>query len=725
MESFKYDNKPKTTSVHSNDSLKEKKAQKRSKKSSSLTRQRQQDASLEKSYYSCDEYRSTDTPSPPPYPSPPEGSIKDILKTGDYYSFEKVNNYEPLAKDNSDHETMTELQNIEKSLYELSQRQYDTVNVRTSYLSVDSGRISETYETSNSSVTSSSTNHSNRLNSNASNCSGDSGTQLSIGSSDYSNRENVLQPLQEKDSPDYDKKLQYQQDQIDIPTAMNCSLPECLQENPRIYCCKSNTSGNEGLIYEQIYNRSQNQPERRDSASTRNGSPQRSDPETPPPLPPRYATIRKSYTLPINMAGSIENRTKDNGNILKETDGSRQGSLSKRSSITHHSMVVPENVIRPRPSSLSVDKRQFLRSVSQENPANRKLNMSTFASQKPEKEINCVPVPFSMPTTPNEAYSSIGKVDCPVLGSTETPSKRSRSLQRGEERTLSLNSNQTVLLRKWGLSNSTPHDLDSSVSYYRGRFNTWKSNDGLTTPISFDGCSPYQTPLDSPADSPKIQSKSQKTSLGHFPLKMAGLRKSSLRGSDSMFSLNLSSPRKVTNAAFHNPLLPTQRFNSIPRSCTTDGLSGSHKDRMTDQKGQSSGNRTPSRYIRQTGLPGFSASPIIPFCQPTLELVEASQRRNVQFCRQRPKTFGSQSVDSTLERVKETSPLFVDNSKSLENLINEAKKELIKERQARERTNSEMCEEIYIDMQSNHKNLRPASDYLEMEKLQQFKEMPK
>ena len=42
---------------------------------------------------------------------------------------------------------------------------YDTTNVRTSFLSVDSGRgASETYETSNSSVTSgsSTTNHSNR-----------------------------------------------------------------------------------------------------------------------------------------------------------------------------------------------------------------------------------------------------------------------------------------------------------------------------------------------------------------------------------------------------------------------------------------------------------------------------------------------------------------------------------------------------------------------------------
>ena len=110
-----------------------------------MTRQRQKDVSLEKSYYSCDEYRpTTDTPAPPPYPSPPESSIKDTLKTGDYYSFDKVNSYEPLLKDKNDHETITELKCIENFLYELNQRQFDSINVQTSYLSVDSGRISDT-----------------------------------------------------------------------------------------------------------------------------------------------------------------------------------------------------------------------------------------------------------------------------------------------------------------------------------------------------------------------------------------------------------------------------------------------------------------------------------------------------------------------------------------------------------------------------------------------------
>ena len=86
--------------------------------------------------------------------------------------------------------------------------------------------------------------------------------------------------------------------------------------------------------------------------------------EAPPPLPPRYATIRKSYTLPHNMAGAgaEQGRIYDNPAHLRRdtaapaTQG--QGSLPKRAG---------QQLLRPRPSSLSVEKRQFLRSVSQDN----------------------------------------------------------------------------------------------------------------------------------------------------------------------------------------------------------------------------------------------------------------------------------------------------------------------------------------------------------------------
>ena len=68
---------------------------------------------------------------------------------------------------------------------------------------------------------------------------------------------------------------------------------------------------------------------------------------------PRYATIRKSFTLPHNMAGSggaAESKIYDNP-----------------SSIGCQGNQVRPGQVRPRPSSLSVEKRQFLRSASQEN----------------------------------------------------------------------------------------------------------------------------------------------------------------------------------------------------------------------------------------------------------------------------------------------------------------------------------------------------------------------
>ena len=59
-------------------------------KSSSLTRTKTNPANLDTSYFSCEEFRPSDTPSPPPFPSPPENNIKEILSSGQYYSFHKV-----------------------------------------------------------------------------------------------------------------------------------------------------------------------------------------------------------------------------------------------------------------------------------------------------------------------------------------------------------------------------------------------------------------------------------------------------------------------------------------------------------------------------------------------------------------------------------------------------------------------------------------------------------
>ena len=94
-------------------------------------------------------------------PSPPDSSMKEILSSGHYYSFDKDNTYEPAMavtserKEAADNlETSAELLNIERSLRELSQRQARdgaAANVRHSFLSVDSGN-KEYYQRSGLSV---------------------------------------------------------------------------------------------------------------------------------------------------------------------------------------------------------------------------------------------------------------------------------------------------------------------------------------------------------------------------------------------------------------------------------------------------------------------------------------------------------------------------------------------------------------------------------------------
>ena len=96
-------------------------------------------------------------------PSPPDSSMKEILSSGHYYSFDKDNTYEPVMamtserKEAADNlETSAELLNIERSLRELSQRQARDRdgaggNVRHSFLSVDSGN-KEYYQRSGLSV---------------------------------------------------------------------------------------------------------------------------------------------------------------------------------------------------------------------------------------------------------------------------------------------------------------------------------------------------------------------------------------------------------------------------------------------------------------------------------------------------------------------------------------------------------------------------------------------
>ena len=80
----------KITRQNKKELIKELKSSSLMAKSSSLTRTKSRPSELDNCYYSCDEFRSSDTPSPPPFPSPPDSNIKEILSSGQYYSFNKV-----------------------------------------------------------------------------------------------------------------------------------------------------------------------------------------------------------------------------------------------------------------------------------------------------------------------------------------------------------------------------------------------------------------------------------------------------------------------------------------------------------------------------------------------------------------------------------------------------------------------------------------------------------
>ena len=86
----------------------------------------------------------------------------------------------------------------------------------------------------------------------------------------------------------------------------------------------------------------------------------------------------------------------------------------------------------------------------------------------------------------------------------------------------------------------------------------------------------------------------------------------------------------------------------------------------------------------------------------------------------------SYSVESTIERGRHTSPLYVGGTKSLENLIKEARRELGQEQSIHrgqwQLGGDQEEEEVYLDMatlQRQRERSDSSSDYLEMEKLAQ------
>ncbi len=205
----------------------------------------------------------------------------DSALEGFYRSFDELDDdIDLLGSNSNDDVVLRRVHNESNQLNEDSGEQ----SARCSFnSSVDSGRVSnDTYaETSNSSVTSS----------NRAFGDGDSGTQCSVEGSDCSTTNNGkrLDVVKEKESsPDYppfDREVYGQSVSIadKSSTSTLCSRHMMAEDGE--------TASSVDPTYSRIEYNS-------DSQQVRNF--------VPPPLPPRFATVRKSFTLPhgMNMSGS-------------------------------------------------------------------------------------------------------------------------------------------------------------------------------------------------------------------------------------------------------------------------------------------------------------------------------------------------------------------------------------------------------------------------------------
>ena len=204
----------------------------------------------------CTRTQMNDFPAPPNEDELQRMSVSATLETvtggeGFYRSFDDLD-------DIDDHlmSVLADSNPIEAAVVLRGENLSQSGNGRNSFNSSDSGRMSDTYaETSNSSVTSS-TNTSaaghNRLHSNMSNCSGDSGAQLSLNSND--SKGVGLEVLKEQDSPDFPSPF----DQEIYGQSVSIGNAKTMNNNP-----------GQAIV-----------------------------PGTPSSIEPRFATVRKSYTLP-------------------------------------------------------------------------------------------------------------------------------------------------------------------------------------------------------------------------------------------------------------------------------------------------------------------------------------------------------------------------------------------------------------------------------------------
>ena len=386
--------------------------------------------------------------------------------------------------------------------------QPESSGARYSFNSSDSGRMSDTYgETSNSSVASSS-GHSNRICSNTSNCSGDSGAQMSDSSSKETR---PLEVLKEQASPDY-------------PPFDNELYGETI----------SIVESNSGSTSSGQQQSQQQQQQQQQASQSKNNQDDKSEDYYYVPL--RFATVRKSFTLPHNMSGSAattptvpqagtlqSQKTKDLSKFLGLIDNG-PGSPSREvaqavamqnlpqhlrsptnegkkvekflgiSSDNHESRPLPNEPKRARPKSLGIVAGQLLERRASQDESSKKVssigngdsNPATLNRTLARLQRYYSTDSRSVPTTPE--YN-------PALCFPTSPRKKnlSKFLGLGAEKqqqplpeTPTSNQYQNGGgLVKNSLSSSTPMVLESCDNddiYHSVSESRWQSNDGLLTP---------------------------------------------------------------------------------------------------------------------------------------------------------------------------------------------------------------------------------------------------
>ena len=390
---------------------------------------------------------------------------------------------------------------------------------RNSFNSSDSGRMSDTYaETSNSSV--SSTGH-NRLHSNMSNCSGDSGAQLSLNSNDSK----TLEVLKEQESPDlspFDQEIYGQSVSI-------------------------SSRNNDSNVYQSIAETKQE--------------------------PMRFATVRKSYTLPHGMNNGTSSvastptvltpRKRKNLNLFLGLTDEGPGSPTKEVAQSMAQSVAMQNLpqencnekiekylginqnrpMRPRPKSLH--------GLSLE----RSLSIDTNRA-KPVQSPQVAPLSKTLARLQKIKDSSSAK------SAPTTPAAENTSPSKKKHLSRLLGSIQSNL--------SKSMDLEETTQTPESERN-WQSNEGLASTGSSNGLPTPMEPM-----SPAIK-KILQPSNGLILRVSTSEERPHNSASNSPFHARVeNSPKYHTSSLQRGGMVSKQRpappRRMIPRSATLDDL---------------------------------------------------------------------------------------------------------------------------------------------------------